>query len=214
MEQNVPKKEVPLFYPLIVLVALVLWVIYTALRDMAQVSYLLGISLVGFLLGIIIIVMAFRYGTCTARARKSKNKATGTVKQIIKETGFSGSFAMSSTATYGVATRWGGRGGIWTAFFMLWNEIRPDHWFPLVEFTDAADKTHQAIFQYGGLKKSFREGDTVEVSWDKYPERIAPLSGKWLSRKAAIYGIIGFVMTVVGAYGFGTAFMKLMESIV
>lgn len=149
------------------------------------------------LLSIIPAVMAVRYGTCARRARKLPRKGVGTILKVAEEHGFDGSFARAGSN--GAGTREPGIGGMWQIFFMLWGEIRPDCWFPVIQYRDEAGKERSNSFIYGGFRNSWQKGQRIEIAWDpKKPGYIYPLGGKWLTQKAVLYGAVTIVLLAVG----------------
>lgn len=136
--------------------------------------------------------MAVRYGTCARRANRLPQRATGVVTKVLEEHGFDGRFARAGTG--GAGTREPGIGGTWQVHFMLWNEIRPDCWFPVIRYTDENGKERSNSFTYGGFKNSWKEGDRVEIAWDPRDKGyIHPREGRWLKQKALLYAIVGLV---------------------
>jgi DNA-binding transcriptional MerR regulator len=145
------------------------------------------------------IFMAFRYATVSSRGRKLPHRSTGIVRAVVPERGFSISYSRAGGGRAG--TRESGIGGIWQFFFLFWNEIRLDCWYPVIEYVDEKGKQRMSTFHYGGWKHSWHENDTVEIAWDdKNPEDLYPLSGGWIQKKFASY--IGLtVLFLVIAYG-------------
>ena len=120
---------------------------------------------------------------------------------MLEEHGFNGSFARAGSG--GAGTREPGIGGTWQINFMLWNEIRPDCWFPVIRYTDETGKEQSRTFDYGGFKDTWKEGDQVQIAWD--PEKkgyLYPLEGKWLQQKAILYGVVGLIFLVISLWLF------------
>ena len=91
---------------------------------------------------------------------------------------------------------------ILTMGFLHWNWIRPDHWVPLVQFM-AEGEIVTTAYRYGGLKHSWKVGQTMEVAW--YPgkeKQIYPCGDPVVLRKGlwyllggiSIFGIMILVM--------------------
>lgn len=143
------------------------------------------------------LIMSWRYATCGRRSAKLPRHGTGTVSAILEEHSFDGRFARAGSG--GAGTREPGIGGTWQIRFMLWNEVRPDCWFPVIRYTDENGKDRSNSFQYGDFKNTWRIGETVELAWDpKYPGYIHPMGGQWLKKKARIYVITGLVFLIAG----------------
>lgn len=199
LRQTKPKEKTSDRWLVVGLAACCLLVVLLGLHQevLTGAQLLLAVSVVLLLSGLLAVIMSVRYGTATLRAKKLPHRAMGRVVSVIKQTGFDSSFSIQTTAPIG-APNWAGRGGLWTLFFLLWNEIRPDHWMPVIQFTDSTGKLQSGSFPYGGLKQSFRENDTLEVAWDKYPQRLLPMKAAWLLVKAAIYFVLGAACTIGG----------------
>lgn len=157
-------------------------------------------AVLGFLFFVgaaVCLVMGVRYLTAPRRAARLPQRAVGRVAAVNKDTGFDASYARLGAA--GAGGMEPGQGGIWQVWFMFWNEIRPDHWFPLIQYTDAAGKTRSGTFPYGGLKGSWQEGDVIEVGWDpKRPGLLLPLHAPWLARKGLAYLALAALLALGG----------------
>lgn len=197
--------------PILGLIVCCLIVVGLSVWEETPVSLLLATDLLSIAGGALATVMSIRYFTCTLRAQRLPHRTVGTVVSIVKQTGFDGGFAIQTTAPIG-APNWAGRGGLWTLFFLLWNEVRPDHWMPVIQFTDHNGKPQSGSYPYGGLKHSFREGDKIEISWDKYPQRVLPLAAPWLKIKALVYFLLGLAALTAGIVFFPRVF-EIMEQV-
>lgn len=150
-----------------------------------------------FILGLISFVMAVRYATCPRRARRLPQHGIGTVISVQEVHGFDIRFARAGNKSAG--TREPGIGGIWQIFFMLWGEIRPDSIFPVIQYTDETGTQRSDTFCYGGFRRSWEKGQQVPIAWN--PARldcIYPLEGRWLARKAWLYGLPGALLMTAG----------------
>lgn len=167
-------------------------------------------AFLSFLLGAISIFMAFRYLTTHQRALSMPQKGTGYIASVIQNGGFDIAFARAGGATTG--TKEPGAGGIWLFLMAFWNEIRPDNWYPVIQYpaldtggenadVKRTDLDHAdtdilaATFPYGGFKTTWQEGEVIEIAWtaDK-PTLVFPLGGVWLKTKSTFYSILGIVM--------------------
>lgn len=141
--------------------------------------------------------MAMRYATCPRRSRRLPRHGAGTVTHVMEEHGFDGRFARAGSGSAG--TREPGIGGMWQIHFMLWNEVRPDCWYPVIRYRDETGKERSNTFDYGGFRHSWNVGETVEIAWNPgYPGYIYPLAGKWLKQKAMLYGLVGLALAIAG----------------
>lgn len=152
---------------------------------------------VGAFGGLVSCFMALRYATACYRARRLPDRYEGRVISVMLQTGYSSRYSIGSTATIGGAPRWGGHGGIWALAFMIWNEIRPDHWYPLVQFTDNRGNLRGLTFPYGTLRGTYQEGDRIEIAITRDGYQALPLDAKWLYKKAAVYFIVGLAVVMI-----------------
>lgn len=204
-----PKESKTDLGPIIGVAVCCLIVILLSAWEAPPASLLLAIDVAAILGGMISLFMSIRYFTCTHRAKRLPHHAAGTVISVVKQTGFDGGFAIQTTAPIG-APSWAGRGGLWTLFFLLWNEIRPDHWMPVIQFTDDKGTAQSGTYPYGGLKHSFQEGQQVDIAWDKYPQRVLPFHAPWLKIKGLVYFLFGLAACTGGIAFFSRA-LEIME---
>lgn len=155
-----------------------------------------AVCFVGAFGGLVSCFMSVRYATAPWRARRLSQHYEGRVISVMLQTGYSSSYSIGSTATIG-GPRWGGNGGIWALAFMVWNEIRPDHWYPLIQFRDANGKIRALTLPYGTLRNTYREGDSVSFAMTKDGYQALPLEGAWLKKKAVIYFVCGLAVIVI-----------------
>lgn len=154
-------------------------------------------------------VMAVRYATCTRRARRLPCRAVGRVALVAPDTDIPDIlFATPAPAKdsdglnspgilHGHTAKVGANiflGQIWRS---AWNAARPDQWFPLVQYTDAAGTPRAGTFLYGGLRRTWQEGEELEIGYEPdAPARLAPLHASWLAKKAAAYLLLAAVLAV------------------
>lgn len=149
------------------------------------------------LLGLIAFVMALRYATCPRRCRRLPQHGVGTVISVREARGFDIRFARAGTKSAG--TREPGIGGIWQIFLMLWGEIRPDVYAPVIRYTDENGTEQSDTFCYGGFRRSWETGQQIKIAWNpKHLDCLYPLEGKWLAQKAWLYGIPGVAAVIAG----------------
>lgn len=119
---------------------------------------------------------------------------------VTQDTGFDISFSVGKGVVPGADFSEQGRGGNWTFFMMLFNEIRFDNWFPLLQFTDEEDQIKAATIRYGLFKNTLKAGDTVEITYDDENQGIVyPTQAPWLNRKGTIYLTIGILLIAISA---------------
>lgn len=157
------------------------------IRDV--LPYALGISFAGLIFGGILTGLGVRYATCTRRAQKLPNKGIGKIVDVTLERGIDSSFIRAGMAINGAREQ--GIGGNWVFGMMFFNEIRPDCWYPIIQY-EHNGKLRGGTFLYGGLKHTWDEQTEVSIAWDeKEPETLLPLEAPWLRKKAAAYILIG-----------------------
>ena len=156
-------------------------------------------SFLFFLIGLIAGIMTIQYMTCTRRANKLLNKGKGTIISVIEEHGFDASFARAGGGSAG--SKEPGVGGIWQIFFMLWNEIRLDCWFPVILYSASEKKKESATLAYGSFKNVWRVGEEIDIAWkDTAPSIVYPLDKNWIVKKVWFYALItgiSFVLFIV-----------------
>lgn len=152
-------------------------------------------SFLCFLIGLISCVMTIRYATATHRAHNLPKKGKGTVVSVVEEHGFD----IAYTAGRGTAgMKEPGIGGIWQIFFMLWNEIRPDCWFPVILYHTSNDQKESATLRYGSFKNTWNIGDEIDIAWDEaMPSLVYPLNRKWITKKVWFYTFISCVAFIL-----------------
>ena len=137
--------------------------------------------------------MALRYGTCARRAANLPAQAEAAVAAVQRVAGFDAGYARVGNAYSSFSEQ--GRGGIWQIVFLAWNAVRPDHWFPVLQYRDAGGILRAATFPYGAWKNTFREGQQLAVGYDpQEPGKALPLAAPWLQWKAAGYALLGLVL--------------------
>ena len=188
------------------IVGTVLWLHYVGVPNQNSVAFRkISWAQLGFAFGVLLpfaglfpAVMAVRYGTCTRRAKRMKGQTTGSVIAVLEEHGFDGRFARAGSGSAG--TREPGIGGSWQWRFMIWNEIRPDCWFPVYHYTNSSGELQTAKCPYGAFRNDYAVGDRVSLGYDpREPWYVFPQEGKWLTKKMVIYTVVALVLIAVGA---------------
>ncbi|MBR5126933.1 MAG: MerR family transcriptional regulator [Roseburia sp.] len=192
IKESVPKRWLYIGITLLIILIFLLYV-YSKGR-MYAVKFVCGFlfALIGMISGI----MTIRYMTCTKRVEKLPNRGKGTVISVIEEHGFHSAF--SSAGSGGAGSKEPGIGGIWQIFFMLWNEIRPDCWFPVILYNAGEAKKESATLPYSCFKGTWNVGDVIEVAWkDNAPSIVYPLDKNWIAKKAWFYAAVSCVAVVL-----------------
>ena len=152
-------------------------------------------SFLYFLAGLISFVMTIRYGTATLRASKLPHKGKGTIVSVVEEHGFDIGF---SAGRGSAGTKEPGIGGIWQIAFMLWNEIRPDCWYPVILYLSENGKKESATLRYGRFKNTLHIGDEIDIAWDEAnPTFVSPLDKKYIAKKVLFYTLISLLSFTV-----------------
>lgn len=196
-ETKQPIIESRIFRVMVLMGLLMLLIWATYYKFGAYETFVEGI-VICFLISVLSAVMAFRYGTCTRRARRKAIKGKGMVVTVSQENGFDISYARAGSGGAGTAEP--GIGGIWQIVFMFWNELRPDCWYPMIQYTSSEGKRCVGTFAYGGLKHSWAEGEELEIAWDEDGKGyVYPLFAPWLMKKAVAYGLLAVLMLGITA---------------
>lgn len=154
-------------------------------------------SLAG-VLGSISMFMAMRYHTVNSRAKAMPMHGKGYIAGVVQNDGIDVSYARAGGGVAG--TKEPGSGGIWLLFMMVWNVIRPDNWYPIIQYLpEYEDKEKQVTtFLYGAFKNTWEEGATVEMAWNpQKPEIALPMEAVWMQKKASFYALTGVVLCVL-----------------
>lgn len=135
--------------------------------------------------------MAVRYASCTRRARALPCSGVGTVLLAAPDT------AVREILAQGAGSGWGGlaevQSRVWLAriWQASWNALRPDHWYPLIQYTDADGAPRAGTLPYGGLRRTWQQNQKLPVGWDpQNPTLLLPLQAPWLRRKALVYLVL------------------------
>lgn len=159
----------------------------------------------GFL-GVIGLCMSIRYLLCSKYAEKMQYKGIGTIIHICEEHRIDEEYARGgkTQSTFSAA----GIGGIGTVLLMIWNEIRLDCYFPVIQYTNAEGETTSATYPYGAFRNSFSLLEKVEIAWKpEEPYKVYPIQAKWLVKKGCIYLTLSCIMLILC----GCLYMFLFE---
>ena len=197
-EQNLQKNK-ELKYTIILTLIVLLILVSVLLHLPYFVGRLLLYKLTLLFLGVLSGVMAIRYLTVPKRAKKLPHHGDALVLAVDKDTGFDASYGIGKSVSPGSGFFEQGQGGSWVWLFMLWNELRPDHWYPILQYMDENGQLTGATFPYGGLQRSWTVGDKIPVAWTEKKKGLAyPLQAKWLQRKALVFGLIALLLLCLG----------------
>ncbi len=128
-------------------------------RPAAKVMAVLALFAIGALIAFVCSIV---YLMKRKPPKEYSFKSIAVIEKIDRVTEFDASFAMGKSIVPGSGFREQGQGGVWQFVFMLWNEIRPDHYYPILKFSYDG-KERIATFRFGGYKHSWNAGDTIPV---------------------------------------------------
>lgn len=176
-----------LIWVIILLAILIPFVVKSGMIIVWAILFALGIT--G---GIIFVCMSIGYFRYNYHAGKGTKHATGKVLAIVSDEGIEDYIGRSKYADVRE---------LFTFGFFHWNDVRPDHWFPLIRFETEEGKVCTSTFRYGGLKNFWIVGEEVEIVWED-EKIIYPCKAEWLKKKAGVYLLAGIAMIVmaIGIY--------------
>lgn len=121
-------------------------------------------------------------------------KGTAVIEKVDRVTEFDTSFAIGKSIVPGSGFREQGQGGVWQFVFMFWNEIRPDHYFPIVRFSHNGQE-RIATFRFGAFRHSLKAGDTIPVYWSEADDGIVyPENTSFMVQKSICALCIAFLL--------------------
>lgn len=153
------------------------------------------------LVGAISVGLGVFYLLVPKKADKHPNHTTATVLDVTQDTRFDASFALGKSIVPGAGFREQGLGGNWTFFLMLFNEIRFDNWFPLLQYRDQNGILQAATMQYGLFRQNLKAGDTLEIAYDDENHGLVyPMEAPWLIRKGLVYLMAGILLLGISSF--------------
>ena len=198
---------VPIMSARIKYIALVV-LLFALLASVLYIRYggylvLILCAFMAIILGSASIFMALRYLTVQKRATSIPLHGKGYVAGVIQNGGIDIAFARAGGSTAG--TKEPGAGGIWLFLMTFWNEIRPDNWYPIIQYSteDASAPIQAATFPYGAFKNTLFKGDFIEIAWDPQNSRIVrPMATGWLKKKGLLYSLTGILLWLIAIWFF------------
>lgn len=204
MEPKIPKRFTYSLIIILLLLVVSIWG-YTKLGIIFLILFF-G-SAFGFS-GLIGLYMSMRYLSCCKHAEQMQQKGFGTIIYICEEHKIDEAFVRGgkTQSTFSAA----GIGGIGTFLLMIWNEIRLDCYFPVIQYTNIDGKILSATYPYGAFRNSFTLFENVEIAWNSEdPYKVYPLKAKWLRKKGFIYLVLSCVLLILC----GCSYMLLLKYI-
>ena len=147
-------------------------------------------------LGVVGLCMSIRYLLCCKQSEKMPHKSIGTIIYICEERRIDEAFVRGgkSQSTFSAA----GIGGIGTIILMIWNEIRMDCYFPVIQYTNAEGEFTSATFPYGAFKNSFSLLEKVNIAWNlEESYKVYPIKAEWLIKKGVIYLVLACILLIL-----------------
>ncbi|MBR5128367.1 MAG: MerR family transcriptional regulator [Roseburia sp.] len=185
--KETPRYRKPRWVIVLAFVVVFLLLLLPFVFQMGFFFYIVLLFAVGILGGISFPVMSVGYFLHCMKSSRKKNITTGKVVAIISNEGVEDYIGESTFTTIRLLLTFG---------VIRWNDFRPDHWFPLIQFEMENGKNATSTFRYGGLKHLWNVGDEVEIAWED-EKLIYPKDIRWLVKKAIAYLLVGAGMLVM-----------------
>ena len=185
--KETPRYRKPRWVIVLAFVVVVLLLFVPLVLQIGSLFYVVLFFALGILSGISFPIMAIGYfGHCIKSSFK-KNVTTGKVVAIVSNEGIEDYIGESTFAIIRQLLTFG---------LIRWNDFRPDHWFPLIQFKTENGQIVTSTFRYGGLKSYWEIGEELEIAWED-EKKIYPRDVRWLLKKAVLYVFAGVIMLVM-----------------
>lgn len=158
--------------------------------------------------GVVGLCMSIRYLLCCKHAEKLQQRGIGTIVHICEEHRIDEEFVRGgkTQSTFSAA----GIGGIGAVLLMIWNEIRLDCYFPVIQYTNENGEISSATYPYGAFRNSFFLSEKVEIAWNpEEPYKVYPMKAKWLMKKGLLYLVLSSILLILC----GCLYMILLQKI-
>lgn len=190
--------------PIIALTAILGILLITLFAKLNSLASRILAILVFFAIGAMIALGAgLVYLVKQKRPKEYSIKGMAKIEKVDIVTEFDTTFALGKTVVPGAGFREQGNGGIWQFVFMFWNEIRPDHYFPIVRFSHNG-KERIATFRFGGFKHTWESGSTIPVYWSEADDGIVyPENTSFMVKKSVCALCIAFLLGGIFCYTIG-----------
>ncbi len=127
-QETPPKKHPRIFYVFITFV--VFSALLAALAVKGAHLALAAATFAALILAVVSFFLAGRYLAVSIRVKSLPVWAKGSVISVIQEPGIDSAYARAGMSAPGFSEP--GRGGLWLIPVLLWGELRPDNWYPLI----------------------------------------------------------------------------------
>lgn len=190
--------------PIIVLTAILGILLITLFAKLNSLASRILAILIFFAIGAMIALGAGLVYLVKQKPPKAYSiKGMAKIEKVNIVTEFDTTFALGKTVVPGAGFREQGNGGIWQFVFMFWNEIRPDHYFPVVRFSHNG-KERIATFRFGGFKHTWESGASIPVYWSKADDGIVyPENTSFMVKKSVCALCIAFLLGGIFCYTIG-----------
>lgn len=183
-----------------IVLALLAYLLSQLSRPAARVMAILALLGIG---GLIAFVSGIVYLVRKKPPKEYSCKTVAVIEKINRVTEFDASFAIGKSVVPGSGFREQGQGGVWQFVFMLWNEIRPDHYFPILKLSHNG-KERIATFRFGGFKHAWKAGDTIPVYLSETDNGIVyPENTSYLVKKSVLALCAAVLLCGVFCIGIG-----------
>lgn len=190
-----PKKHPRMFY---LLLTLFLFGILLMLLAMQGAHLALAAVIFVILVGAVLsLIAAIRYLHLSVRLKSIAVWDTGQITAVIQESGIDAAYARAGMTAPGFSEP--GRGGIWLIPMLLWGELRPDNWYPLIHCTaaDTGERPVVVTTAYGAFRRTWREGQEVALApAPGKPGQYLSADSGWLREKAVLYLLIAVILAI------------------
>jgi len=195
--KETPRYRKPRWVIVSVIVIIILLILTPFVLQMGPAFYLYLAFALGILGGISFPVMSVGYFWHCIKSRMKKNITMGKIAAIVSNEGIEDYIGESTFATIRQIITFG---------VLRWNDFRPDHWFPLVQFRMEDEQIHTSTFRYGGLKHFWTVGEEIEIAWED-EKTIYPWNTGWLLKKALVHLLVGVGMLLMS----GVIYLYIMK---
>jgi len=182
--KETPRYKKPRWIIVLVIILVILLILTPYTYQMGPAIYLYLVFALGILGGISFPIMSIGYFGHCIKSRFKKNVTTGKVVAIVSNEGIEDYIGESTFATIRQMITFG---------VIRWNDFRPDHWYPLIQFKMENGQTVISTFRYGGFKSFWEIGEELEIAWED-EKKIYPQDVRWLLKKVFLHLLAGVVM--------------------
>lgn len=137
---------------------------------MGESFYIALFFSVGICGGVSFLIMSAGYCWHCVKSCSKKKVTIGKVVAIVSNEGIEDYIGRATFALIRLVITLG---------IIRWNDFRPDHWFPVIQFEMENGQTAVSTFRYGGFKSYWNVGNEIEIAWEN-EKTIYPKNISWL----------------------------------